>query len=76
MIMNEVSPTLVTADFTLSALRLSWCSDCHEDSLFERPPADVDDLDSGEWACTACGAAYLDGIDLFEEVKTITRVVA
>ena len=32
--------------------------------------------DSGEWACTACGAAYLDGIDLFEEATTSKRVVA
>ena len=38
-----------------------WCSDCVELALFER----VSDAGAGsEWACTACGAAYFDAIDV------------
>lgn len=38
-----------------------WCSDCRTRSLFERVTADGQ---VAEWACTGCGAAYLDGIDV------------
>ena len=61
-------------DFALLSLRVLWCSDCRSDQLFERPPAgaEVESADDpsgqarmdGEWACTDCGAAYFDAIDL------------
>jgi len=64
-------------DFALLSLRVLWCSDCRSNQLFERPPADAEveaeaapDLPpgqariDGEWACTDCGAAYFDAIDL------------
>lgn len=41
-----------------------WCSDCIARSLFER----VADAAVGEeWACTACGAAYFDAVELVVE---------
>jgi hypothetical protein len=45
-------------------LRLTWCSDCGGERLFEVVPAEAHHLRAHDWACTACGAAYLDGIDL------------
>jgi len=43
-----------------------WCSDCVELALFER----VSDAGAGsEWACTSCGAAYFDAIDLIADPR-------
>ena len=58
-------------DFALLSLRLLWCSDCRSDQLFERPPT----VES-EWACTDCGAAYVDAIDLEIAVGGGNRGVA
>ena len=41
-----------------------WCSDCLSRALFEH----IDGAVAGsEWACTGCGAAYFDAIDLVVE---------
>ncbi|HEX5017826.1 MAG TPA: hypothetical protein VFX15_09605 [Actinomycetes bacterium] len=45
----------------IRALDEFWCSDCLERSLFERV---VSAAAGSEWACTSCGAAYFDAIDL------------
>jgi hypothetical protein len=50
-----------------------WCSDCLAASLFERLH---DDVASSEWACTACGAAYFDAIDLVVDPILATAGVA
>jgi hypothetical protein len=50
-----------------------WCSDCLSTSLFERL---LDDVAGSEWACTACGAAYFDAIDLVVDPTLATQVVA
>ncbi len=43
-----------------------WCSDCVGLALFER----VSDAGAGsEWACTSCGAAYFDAIDLVADPR-------
>jgi len=55
-------------DLRLDDLREFWCSDCADMSLFERPPADHSGVAGGEWSCTTCGAAYLDGIDRVVEM--------
>ena len=70
----------VAHDFALLSLRLLWCSDCHTDQLFERPQADVtngssDSSSNGEWACTDCGAAYFDAIDIVLETAGSARSV-
>ena len=39
-----------------------WCSDCASDALFERLSTDAERAVTLEWACTSCGAAYMDGI--------------
>ncbi|MFL6182210.1 MAG: hypothetical protein ACJ73J_07845 [Actinomycetes bacterium] len=41
-----------------------WCSDCLSMALFERMGVAVT---GSEWACTGCGAAYFDAIDLVVE---------
>jgi hypothetical protein len=56
------------ADPRLDDLREFWCSDCAGVSLFERPPLDHTGVAGGEWSCTACGAAYMDGIDRLVEM--------
>jgi hypothetical protein len=66
---NQAAPAVTGDDFALLSLRLLWCSDCHTDQLFERPPAEAADarevgLAVREWACTDCGAAYFDAIDI------------
>jgi hypothetical protein len=48
----------------LESLRLSWCSDCRDDRLFETVAEGAVGVTALDWACTACGAAYLDGIDV------------
>ncbi|HVQ87069.1 MAG TPA: hypothetical protein VMT88_02705 [Actinomycetes bacterium] len=65
-------------DFSLASLRLSWCSDCRADQLFERLLVDEADARASaqEWACTVCGAAYFDGIDVVLEPPRRTRGVA
>ncbi len=41
-----------------------WCSDCLSMALFEH----IDGAVAGSaWACTGCGAAYFDAIDLLVE---------
>ena len=64
--MSERHPRGVESedDYALTVLRLSWCSDCSAEQLFERPPDDAGSDRSSEWACTVCGAAYFDGIDI------------
>jgi hypothetical protein len=47
-----------------TGLEQFWCSDCLSIALFERI---VDAVAGSEWACTACGAAYFDAIDLVVE---------
>jgi hypothetical protein len=78
MIMNERRPraAAVDEDFSLSSLRLFRCSDCRADELFERPPSGEALAAYSEWACTACGAAYFDGIDVVIELSAQTRGVA
>jgi hypothetical protein len=66
---NQAAPAVTRDDFALLSLRLVWCSDCRSDQLFERPPADAADAHAlavagREWACTDCGAAYFDAIDI------------
>ena len=44
-----------------------WCSDCVGLALFERV------LDAGagfEWACTSCGAAYFDAIEVVADPRS------
>ena len=74
--MNERRPrsAAVAEDFSLSSLRLFWCSDCRADELFERPPSGEEAYT--EWACTGCGAAYFDGIDVVVEISAQKRGVA
>ncbi len=48
-----------------------WCSGCVDLSLFERPPVDQTGMAGGEWSCTACGAAYMDGIDRVVEMVDV-----
>ena len=76
--MNERRPRSATVaeDFSLSSLRLFWCSDCRADELFERPPSGEAAAAYSEWACTGCGAAYFDGIDVVVEITAQTRGVA
>jgi len=73
--------TPVPDDFAFLSLRLLWCSDCHGDQLFERPPAEGAHAPAmgdphGEWACTDCGAAYFDGIDVVTAHDDAKRGVA
>jgi len=50
-----------------------WCSDCLGMALFER----VSDAGAGsEWACTSCGAAYFDAIDLVADPRDGRSAVA
>ena len=49
-----------------------WCSDCRARALFERL---VHAAAGSEWACTVCGAAYLDAIDLVVDPVDATRSV-
>ena len=46
------------------ALRLAWCSDCRQATLFETVLDALGEHRGSDWACTGCGAAYLDGIDI------------
>jgi len=64
------------ADLRLDDLREFWCSDCAGRSLFERPPSDQPGVSPGEWSCTACGAAYMDGIDRVVEMVDARSGVA
>jgi hypothetical protein len=48
---------------TAAGLDEYWCSDCQAMALFER----LTDASASEWACTLCGAAYFDAIDLVIE---------
>jgi len=78
---NPAKQAPVADDFALLSLRLLWCSDCRGDQLFERPPAEAaearaDGAAHGEWACTDCGAAYFDGIDVGIAHPEATRGVA
>ncbi|MEO8106319.1 MAG: hypothetical protein ABI720_03290 [Actinomycetes bacterium] len=52
-----------------------WCHDCGKDSSFEVVPAEGSDL-AREWACTICGAAYIEAVDRAPEVTVEVRVVA
>jgi hypothetical protein len=68
------APTAVsTAQPTAELLDEFWCSDCLSRSLFERV---VDAADGSEWACTACGAAYFDAIDLTMNARREDRHTA
>jgi hypothetical protein len=55
---NAVS---VSAELVTEGLGELWCSDCRTRTLFE---SIIDVEARSEWACTDCGAAYLDAIDL------------
>ena len=74
--MKAESKTELTAGVVadvLAELDEFWCSDCLSLALFERI---VDAVAGSEWACTACGAAYLDAIDLVVEPARGARGVA
>jgi hypothetical protein len=64
------------ADVTLGSLRHSWCGDCQADALFEQLGHDASAGGSHEWACTVCGAAYLDGINVVAERLVAKRGAA
>jgi hypothetical protein len=51
-----------------------WCSDCTSRSLFESLVAETEQVAGSEWACTACGAAYFDAIDLVVDAVVDTAV--
>jgi len=55
--------TTRTMSGTAAGLDEYWCSDCQAVALFER----LIDASASEWACTLCGAAYFDAIDLVIE---------
>lgn len=39
-----------------------WCADCGDEQVFVQPECvDGHGADCPEWACSACGAAYLVG---------------
>ena len=51
-------------------LRLSWCSDCQEETAFEFVSGGETSA-YREWACTVCGAAYLDQVRIeFEPARS------
>lgn len=52
-----------------------WCHDCGRDSLFEVVPVQGDDV-AREWACTTCGAAYVEAFDDAPEATVEVRGVA
>lgn len=64
------------ADEAVHGLRLSWCSDCLAEALFEWLCHEAAAVNCEEWACTACGAAYMDGIDIVAEPPTAKQGVA
>jgi hypothetical protein len=73
---KAVPETELTADVTtdvLAELDEFWCSDCVSLALFERI---VDAVPGSEWACTGCGAAYVDAIDRVLEPAQAARGVA
>ena len=72
--MIKTGPRAKNHDFTLSSLHLYWCSDCRADQLFETPPPHSDG--ASELACTNCGAAYFDAIDVVVDEARLTRVTA
>lgn len=52
-----------------------WCRDCGRDSSFEI--VNVQGADAArEWACTICGAAYIEAFDSTPEVTVEVRGVA
>lgn len=51
-----------------------WCRDCAGDASFELVP--VDDSSPREWACIACGAAYIEAYEPAVEAPTHVRGVA
>jgi len=59
-----------SSDPMLNALRLIWCGDCRDHVLFEPLGATRPDTPN-EWACTACGAAYVDGFDVVVAEATV-----
>lgn len=52
-----------------------WCSDCAAKGHFELVPVDSD-ASPHEWACTTCGAAYIEAYDVVVEIEAGIRGVA
>ena len=52
-----------------------WCHDCRDDRPFEVVPG-VHDAAAREWACIACGAAYIEAFDVAMQIETDVRGVA
>lgn len=40
-----------------------WCGDCRQVSAFEQIKSSDTSVADREWACTRCGAAYIDTDD-------------
>jgi len=59
-----------------NAERRAWCGDCRADSLFEAVVEEGRPAGRVAWACTVCGAAYFDVIDVTEDAPVVTRGVA
>lgn len=51
-----------------------WCSDCAAKQSFEVVPVDSDA--PHEWACTHCGAGYIEAYDVVIEIEAGVRGVA
>jgi hypothetical protein len=52
-----------------------WCHDCAESSRFEIVTAEAPSA-RREWACTLCGAAYIEAFDVASQIESEVRVVA
>jgi hypothetical protein len=52
-----------------------WCSDCRGKAIFEVVPVDSD-AHPHEWACTTCGAGYVEAYDVVIEIEAAVRGVA
>ena len=50
-----------------------WCADCADDALFELVPGDGS---AREYACTVCGAAYIEALIEPRSVTADVRGVA
>jgi hypothetical protein len=52
-----------------------WCHDCAESSRFEIVTAGTAAAPR-EWACTLCGAGYIEAFDVASQIEAEIRVVA
>jgi hypothetical protein len=56
--------------------RTSWCGDCRAETMFEAVLDETDGALGHDWACTVCGAAYSDLVDLPATPAAAGREVA